>query len=770
MTRTYSASLSQSQGRSGYSIIFRHPTRLDETTGKPGIRVRRGLGTRDKAEAEQLRDELNQLLADPRYRDPATKAEAEQRFDPRVVDIYFDKMAPEEFDFRSLRDEAIPLPPRDPNGYRHVLLLGTTGAGKTTLLRQFIGTDPTGERFPSTSTSKTTIADTEIILDEGPWRAVVTFASSDEVREYLNECISAAVRAIVRDADKAADAIVLRALLNHVNQRFRFSYVLGTGPRTNRSVSDFEDDDEDENAESLKDAEMFSEEERGAIDLSATNNFLALSVRRLRELAGRLRDRMNSDLGISVEEEDDKRALQELFEEELDEMLREDDTFHEIADGLMDEIEKRFDLLPPGAVTKNRQGWPLTWRGDWPVDPVEGRGEFIRSVSRFSSNYAPLYGRLLTPLVNGVRVAGPFSPKWKDGGSPKLVLFDGEGLGHTPKSSSSVSTGVSRLIDAVDAVVLVDNATQPMQAAPLAAMRELIATGNGRKLILAFTHFDEVKGDNLPNTNKKAEHVLASAENVLAAFGEDLGPFAERILRKRMEAARFFLGNLQETLSEDTGAGRRTISQLVKLLVAIDQVVEKPQPTEARPIYDRMNLAIAIRSAAEAFQEAWRTRLGLESKPGFAKEHWTRVKALNRRLAAMSKDEYDTLRPVADLRQELRDRIYVFIQNPLRWDVSMPSEEEMQTKYDALADDLSGRLLALSTRRVWKDRINDWERAYQESGRGSTFVRARIIGNDIYEPAAPVPDVMPSHDRNQFLKEVVSEVERAAEEIGARVL
>ena len=112
-------------------------------------------------------------------------------------------MIPEEFDFRGLRDKDMPLPPSDPNGYRHVLLLGTTGAGKTTLLRQLIGTDPTEERFPSTSTSKTTIADTEIILDEGPWRAVVTFASSDEVREYLNECISAAVRVVVRDADKA---------------------------------------------------------------------------------------------------------------------------------------------------------------------------------------------------------------------------------------------------------------------------------------------------------------------------------------------------------------------------------------------------------------------------------------------------------------------------------------------------------------------------------------------------------------------------------------
>ena len=137
-------------------------------------------------------------------------------------------------------------------------------------------------------------------------------------------------------------------------------------------------------------------------------------------------------------------------------------------------------------------------------------------------------------------------------------------------------------------------------------------------------------------------------KNVLAAFGEDLGHYAERILRKRLEAARFFLENLQEPLSENiakktTKAGRRTIRQLLKLLEAIDQVVERPQPTEAQPVYDRMNLALAVRSAAGAFQEEWRPILGLESKPGFVKEHWTRVKALNRRLAAMGKGRVRTL-------------------------------------------------------------------------------------------------------------------------------
>jgi hypothetical protein len=46
-------------------------------------------------------------------------------------------------------------------------------------------------------------------------------------------------------------------------------------------------------------------------------------------------------------------------------------------------------------------------------------------------------------------------------------------------------------------------------------------------------------------------------------------------------------------------------------------------------------------------------------------------------------------------------------------------------------------------------------------------VCARIIGNEIYVPAAPIPDVTPSPDHNQFLRKVITEVEGAARETGA---
>ena len=317
----------------------------------------------------------------------------------------------------------------------------------------------------------------------------------------------------------------------------------------------------------------------------------------------------------------------------------------------------------------------------------------------------------------------------------------------------------------VDAVVLVDNAAQPMQAAPVAALRSIVQTGNVKKLLMCFTHFDEVKGDNLPTVSAKREHVLASAENVLTRLGEDLGPNAERALRNRLAEHCFFLGGIDKILDAKKKRGKRSIEQIDALIGAIDLIVEKPEPIEARPVYDRMNLALAIREAADQFHEAWLPRLGRKYKSGINKEHWTRIKALSRRLANGWEDEYDNLRPVSDLHKQLSELIYVTIQEPIRWEGEEPDEDGQQQAYDELSSTLTGRLLELASRRVWTERSEEWQEAFNQSGIGSTYDRAKIIAENIYDKAAPVPDLTPSPDRNKFLHEVLALVEATCQEL-----
>lgn len=738
----YTASLSRTQGRNTWAVIFRHPKRTDPTTGREGLRVRQSLKTENDQEAATLRDQMNMLLASPHLWDLGAREQALALFDPRVVDIFFYKLEGGETDFLALRDSVITLPCSQTSDYRRALFLGTTGAGKTTGLRQIMGTDPLKERFPSTSTAKTTVHETEVILQEGLYSAVVTFFPMEDVREHLKECLSAAVLAAYRNE---SDTDQMRRLLTHVNQRFRFNYVLGNGPV--KDTSDFDDDND-------------SNDDNEASDLlKRTNEVLSLALASVKNIAERYGTSLRTELNATNEK--DQRVIDELFEEELDNRTRDDEAFQQVVDAIMDEIEERFALLPDGKLQKTKVGWPLTWT--W---KTEDRSAFISAISRFASNYAPLFGTLLTPLVNGIRVAGPFYPTWTVN-KPKLVLLDGEGLGHTPRSMSTISTTLSRRIDMVDAVILVDNATQPMLAAPVAAMKELVSSGNSAKLIFAFTHFDKVNGDNLPNPSARAQHVLASAENVLSAIGEDLGPFAERALRARLATSRVFLANLDQRLDLECKDDKRTASQLGKLLEMIDGIVERPKPIDSRPIYDRMNLVLAVERAAESFRNGWWPRLGLSVKQGPEKEHWTRIKALSRHIVVMGADHYDTLHPVADLKKELQQRLYVLLQNPVGWSGPEPTDDDKQSIFDAIAEDLSRRLLDLASRRVRSEHIGDWRNAYDESGPRSTFRRAKLIGERIYDLAAPVPDVTPSPDRNAFLQDVAAVTRESVELVGA---
>ena len=494
----------------------------------------------------------------------------------------------------------------------------------------------------------------------------------------------------------------------------------------------------------------------GRVDLAVTAQVVADAVTAVKTVVERHANAVISDLeGL----DEDERVLAEFIEETLDTELRQSEEFHGIVDSLVDEIEKRFTTLEIGELKRNRQGWPTMWSWE-----SEDRAAFIKVVTRFSSNYAPLFGRLLTPLVNGIRVSGPFEPAWA-GDPVRLVLVDGEGLGHSPKSVATLSTHVATQLEQVDAVLLVDSAKQPMQAAPVAALKSIAVSGNAMKLHLVFTHFDQVSGANLPTFSSREEHVLASVENVLKAIGDELGPAAERILRRRVDEARFFVGGIHETLDSKKKADARAIRQFEALLGLLTHPESAALSGPSRPVFDRMNLSLAVTEAAKAFHTRWRGLLGLDMNPDAPKEHWTRVKALTRRLAEGWTDQYDSLQPVADLRNQLQVQLYLMVQRPVRWEGGEPDDDEKQVLIDTMSNAITNKLIELTRRRLAEDVRLGWQDAYAQHGRGSSFTRARIIAADVYDRGAPIPTVSASPDQNRFLKDVASLVAEVAEQL-----
>ena len=217
------------------------------------------------------------------------------------------------------------------------------------------------------------------------------------------------------------------------------------------------------------------------------------------------------------------------------------DVFQQLIDEILDAIEERFHLLPQGQLTLDQAGWPSYWTHE-----QEDRKSFLQVINQFSSNHAPLFGRLLTPLVQGIRVAGPFQPEWREGPAPRLVLMDGEGLGHTPDTATSLPTRITTRFEKADVILLVDDASQPLQAAPSTILKTVETSGHIGKLFICFTHFDEVRGDNLPDALARRNHVLSSLDNAIGAIGKETGLRTSAALRNTLQDRTFFVANIED--------------------------------------------------------------------------------------------------------------------------------------------------------------------------------------------------------------------------------
>lgn len=745
-TRSYRASMTRSK-RPGWSATFSHPLRTD-ARGKSGLKMRRGLGTTDDKEAQRLVDQLNELLSDRSWWSPDRRGDAGRQFDSRIVAAFFDDMEIGKVDSRQLREEVMPLP--TPNqGYARIMLVGSTGAGKTTLLRQLIGSDHNRDRFPATSTAKTTTAEIEIVADPTAehYDAVITFKTEHEIRCAVEECLEDACIAVVRGHQ---DARIAAALLEHREQRFRLSHLLGNWPEPADDAgltSIF--DEAGDNANSLPAEETITDEA-----LLVNNERLTAYVIQIREVATATKDRMVPEYG-TYENIANPYRLEEWREAYIDSLYDNED-FRDLSLDIMDVIKERFEAISEGAFEQTASDWPNRWQ----CRLLEGdRVVFLRQVRWFTSNHGDQFGRLLTPLVDGIRAKGPFKPFIDELGKDerRLVFLDGEGLGHSAKEATSVSTKVTERFPDVEMILLVDDAQSPMQAASLELLRSVGNSGHEHKAAVAFTHFDQVKGDNLRSDIQKVNHVSASVNNAILSLRDSLGgPTASR-LERQLENSKFYLGRL------DTQVPKGFIGQLRALLDRMQASAVLPEPAAAAPIYSVARLDLTLRDATDGFKHPWKGRLGLTNYEG-EREHWTRVKALCRRIANRWDNEYNGLRPVADLVGELQKAISLWLNNPADWTRHPQDDDEREAAISGIKRKVFARMHLLAEQRLVTNQRPGWETAFSAfRGTGSSRSRAmRIV--QIYEEAAPSISFAMDTDNQELMDQVIRIVRDAIEE------
>jgi hypothetical protein len=740
MAEGYTAKAKQNPGRKAWLVEFRHPLRND-ASGRPGRKTRKGLGPVDEAEAHRLAEQLTELLRNDRLWSIGAKAEAGKLYDQRVVEVFYSELEPRATSASDLRDELLPLPGRDA-GYARLAMIGVPGAGKTTLVRQLIGTDPEAERFPSTSVNRTTTFPTEVALRQGGYAAVVTFMSEHETRFEVEESLSAAIV----DAIEHDERQVSRTFLEKSDMRFRLKYLLGDFADAAEPADPYE---EDSDAAPLADANVVSSTEGAELRRTLTGY-----IQRIVRLAGDLRATFETEHGaLGAMSADDKNAALDLIEEQA----VASDEFVALVSEILDELRSKFDTVNVGRFERTTTGWPRAWLLEAPADE---RSHFLGSVRCFSGISFRSWGKLLTPLVTGVRVIGPFRPTWATEDT-RLILVDTEGLGHKANATADLPDQTLRLLHEVDLILLVDSAKNGLTNFLAGkALEAVVNAGHTRKLCMVFTHMDAVRGENLRG-QAKLDHVFGGLRNVAEnQVAKSVSADAARYLLEHLETRTFYVGRIDEA------DPKPAVPELRRLLTHLGSAQPPVFEPVAFPEYNVDNLVLAIQEAARDFRQQWQGMLGLAAHPEHKPRHWQTIKALSRRYAEGWDDGF-VLRPTSNLVAALSSAVSRFLETPVGWTGS-PTPDQKRETIDSIKEAIAKNLPDLSAHRLREQPQPAWQDAYALRGAGSTLERRmRIEG--IYERWVPVPDARGDRQVAAFLDEVKKVVLTAIQDVEAKV-
>lgn len=751
MTQFYTATAKRNPGRKGYVITFRHPLKMDGS--KPGKKVFKGLGTDDEAKAKQLEAQMNALLARPDLHSVGSRADAlRDGFEPAIVEIFYGDLDPSATSHRALRERLLPLPAKGPGSATRTLILGNSGVGKTTLLRRLIASDSTRDRFPATSTNRTTTCEIEIVTGRSDYSAAVTFLSRHQVQQEVTESLS---NAILKAIESAADEAVMKDLLDDTDQRFRLKYVLGGWTSTATKVS----------ASSSFVGASKKSPKPGA---SENPQFLKDVLVSIRAIATKARAEIEAILGKLEDLKDEDRNYA------LDEMQRAgeaSDEFQDIVNAVIEAIEERFRRLPDGKFNKSSTGWPEAWTCS---AKASERDHFLKAVRWFCANNREEWGDLLTPLVTGIRVAGPFRPDWVPSGDPyDHVFVDTQGLDHE-KPTTELSSEVTSIFGQVDNILFVESGKDSLKSQSARKVMEAIAgAGYTASLTVVLTHMDLVVGDDIPTDEERKDKAFSGLRSLVAnEVSQNVSREASRQLATHLGNSTFYLGYLDTKKypegwdDDDRAAFEESLGH--DLLVLTEHLVQRANPQLLQPgipLYSFESLGLAVREASVAFQEVWEARLGYKRIEGISSAPWQSIKAMSRRHAEGWFDGY-WLRPIDTLISLTRNVLTRFLEVPLQW---MPEQKKMTAEekaaiVDRLKQLVNDELTEMSKARLWKHPQTRWQGAYEPSGTGSTLVRKQRV-HELFLTQVPVPQSISDRLAQAWVDEIKQVVQRALAEL-----
>jgi len=752
MKAFYTAAAKRNPGRKGYVITFRHPLKTED--GKPGKKVFKGLGTDNEVAAKEMEAKMNALLAREDLHSVGSREAATREFGEAIADIFYGDLNPLATSHRVLREQLLPLPPMGFGKAVCTLILGNSGVGKTTLLRRLIGCDAESDRFPATSTNRTTTCEIEIITGREGFAAAVTFLTRHQTQQEVIEALS---NALLKAIEGKPDDAVMKDLLDDTDQRFRLKYTLGgwqlSAAKSSGSLS-------------------FGGVAKRRIENTPPESspFLKATITAIRQVGAAARLEIEEILGALDTLNEDERSYA------LDEMQRTAEAsegFQDLVSEIMEEVETRFERLPAGKFRKSPTGWPEAW-----TLSLLGtkRDEFLKAVRWFCSNTKEEWGELLTPLVTGIRVSGPFRPDWVPvDESYEHVYVDTQGLDHE-KPSTELSSETTSMFAKVHNILFVESGKDSLKSHSARKVMEAIAgAGYTTNLTVALTHMDLVEGDDIPTEEDRKEKAFSGLRSLVEnEVSRNVSREAARQLATHLESSTFYLGFLDPkkypSSWDDEDKADLEASLGGDLWSMVDHLAQRASPKQLQPSVPRYSfesLGLAVREASVAFREVWDARLGYKRVEGISPAAWQSIKAMARRHAEGWFDGY-WLRPVDTLITLTRNVLTRFLECPLGWEPATKriTDEEKVAIIDRLKNLVNEELTGLSRTRLWELPQRQWQGAYEPSGTGSTLLRSQRV-HELFTHQVPIPQSISDRNAQQWVEEVKKVLQRSLNSLEA---
>jgi len=623
----------------------------------------------------------------------------------------------------------MPLPPKI--GKRgpipRVLVVGGTGVGKSRFIQHLLQT--TSINFPMRGAGRTTVADTEIIVDDDNFSAVVTFYTENETREIVKENILEACAFAQREKEDKAK--IASKLLVDPDKRFRFNFMLGEWEHNTQEASQEDYDSDDEEQESDLDTDVTPGASRWVNLEDCVMRVVSMSER---ALEGARND-------LQPVSEQDEQVIDEYWLQYIDQ-----DQLDALAEEILEELERRL------CAATGQASWPVIHR----VQDTADKAEFFRRLRPFYQNNRKLFGSLVTPLVQGIRVRGRFAPPtWATTDQPSWVLLDGQGVGHEQnkltKINRTIPPELARKFSGADLICLVDRAVPAMTGDAPILLENLIVRGHQDRLSLIFTHFEDVEAPDLDLAGRKAK-VLEGLSNAIQGIGSL--PKGQRVLLERTAESRtYFLARLNRPEIRH----KPTQDQMKRICDHLRYCGEITFPN-SRPLYNEYQIASVLRTEIEVYRKDW-------SEAELASYHWKIMEALTNWIGHAYSDGYPrrNLYPGQDLSQRLVSAVSTALESPTEWHPYKPEgpDDESRT-LNAIRSMVGDRIDAYCRDALVRDpRTGFWLPAYENiSGPGTKVRRARTIARILEDRAQ-----LPNEGLGKFTKDVWQIVEETIAEV-----